>query len=54
MTEAYISERMAYTKEWLKHTDLYDYEIENVEGKLIETIDNVESLIREIAGLDKK
>jgi guanylate kinase len=46
VTDAYIEERMAYTKEWFMHTDIYDITVENVEGKLIETIDQVEEIIR--------
>lgn len=44
-TEAFIRERMEYTKEWLKHTDIYDYAIENEEGKLDQTIEKVAFLI---------
>lgn len=46
VTEAYIQERMEYTKEWLKHTDIYDYIVYNEENKLEETIDHVEAIIR--------
>lgn len=49
VTDAYISERMAYTKEWLKHTDMYDVTVENEEGKLIETIEVVEDIIRNVS-----
>lgn len=49
VTDAYIAERMAYTKEWLKHTDMYDITVENEEGKLIETIAVVEDIIRDVA-----
>lgn len=44
-TEAFIKERMDYTKEWLKHTDIYDHIIENEEGKLDQTIEKVATLI---------
>ena len=37
-TEAFLQERLAYTKEWLKHSDIYDYIVENEEGKLDEAI----------------
>lgn len=47
VTEAFIRERMEYTKEWLKHTDIYDYTIENEEGKLEQTIEKVAGLIEE-------
>ncbi len=46
VTEAYIQERMEYTKEWLKHTDIYDYIVYNEENKLEETITHVEAIIR--------
>ncbi len=45
VTEAFIKERMDYTREWLKHTDIYDYIIENEEGKLDQTIEKVAALI---------
>ncbi len=44
--EDFIRERMEYTKEWLKHTDIYDYTIENTEGKLEETIEQAARIIR--------
>jgi guanylate kinase len=45
VSEAYIQERMAYTREWLKHTDMYDYAVVNEEGRLEETIERVRSII---------
>ncbi len=47
VSEEFIQERMEYTKEWLKHTDMYDYTVINHQGKLDEAI-------REIAGILKK
>ncbi len=47
VTEEFIQERMEYTKEWLKHTDIYDYTVINHQGKLDEAI-------REIAQILKK
>lgn len=47
VSEDFIQERMEYTKEWLKHTDMYDYTVINRQGKLDEAI-------REIAGILKK
>lgn len=41
----YIKERMVYTKEWLKHKDIYDYEVINYENKLNETIDRAREII---------
>jgi guanylate kinase len=46
LTEDYIAERMAYTREWLKHTDIYDYIVENAQGKLEEAIREVSAIIK--------
>ncbi|MFZ2299547.1 MAG: guanylate kinase [Candidatus Moraniibacteriota bacterium] len=48
-TEKYIRERMEYTKEWLNHTDIYDYQIENEQGRLDEAIQKVAAIIKEHA-----
>lgn len=53
VSEAYIAERMAYTKEWLKHVDIYDYQVENEEGKLDHTIEEIAGIIRSHSGIDK-
>lgn len=45
--EAYFEERMAYTREWLNHLDIYDYQVENEEGKLAETIEQVAKIIQQ-------
>ncbi len=48
-TEEFVRQRMDYTKEWLKHKDIYDYEVVNYEGKLDETVEEVKGIIlREI------
>lgn len=44
-SETFLQERMAYSKEWLKHTDLYDYVIENEQGKLDQAIQAVRDII---------
>lgn len=49
--EDYIRERMAYTEEWLKHTDIYDHTIENEEGGLDEAIQKALAIIRTHATL---
>jgi len=41
----YIKERMEYTKEWMKHENIYDYKVINEEGKLEETIKKVAEII---------
>lgn len=45
-TEDYIAERMAYTKEWLKHTNIYDYTVTNEQGKLDQTIQAALAIIK--------
>ncbi|HLC95230.1 MAG TPA: hypothetical protein VJH89_01965 [Patescibacteria group bacterium] len=50
-TEQYIQERMQYTKEWLKHSDIYDYTVHNEQGKLDETIQQVYSIIKKHTAL---
>jgi len=44
-SEQYVKERMEYTKEWLKHTDIYDYTVINEEGRLNEAIEKVAEII---------
>jgi guanylate kinase len=45
VTDEYVAERMAYTKEWLRHTDIYDYTVENVQGGLDDSIEEVRQII---------
>ncbi len=45
--ESYFQERMDYTREWLKHLDIYDYVVENEEGKLKQTIEQVATIIKQ-------
>jgi guanylate kinase len=42
----YLEERIRYTKEWMKHEDIYDYKVTNEEGKLDETIQKVADIIQ--------
>lgn len=44
-SEEYFQERMDYTREWLKHLDIYDYRVENEEGKLEASVEAVRSII---------
>lgn len=44
--EKLLAERMAYTKEWLKHADIYDYVIKNEEGKLDQAIEEAIAIIQ--------
>ncbi|MFH1254983.1 MAG: guanylate kinase [bacterium] len=46
VTEEFVRERLEYTKQWLKHLDIYDYIVENQEGKLNQTIGNVAKIIK--------
>ena len=46
VSDAYVAERMAYTKEWLKHTDIYDYTIINKEGRLDEAVRQAQNIIQ--------
>ncbi len=46
VSEAFIQERMEYTKEWLKHQDIYDYRVINHQGKLDEAIDEVVAILK--------
>jgi len=43
----YFLERMEYTREWLKHTDIYDYTIKNEEGELDKSINQVSLIIKQ-------
>lgn len=44
-SEEFIRERMEYTREFLRHTDIYDYRIENEENKLDEAVAKVKAII---------
>ena len=44
-SKKFVEERMIYTKEWLKHKDIYDYEVVNYEGKLDEAVEEVKGII---------
>ena len=46
VTDEYIQERMEYTKEWLKHEDIYDHKVINYQGKLDETIKQVADILK--------
>jgi len=56
VTEEYVVSRTAYTKEWLKHKDIYDYEVINEENRLAKAIKEVAEIIKANIGqiLDKK
>jgi guanylate kinase len=46
-SEAYLKERMEYTKEWLKHEDIYDFKVVNADGELDLAIKKVADFISE-------
>jgi len=45
-TSKYLKERIAYTREWMKHENIYDYKVINEEGKLNKTILSVVKIIQ--------
>lgn len=46
ITDAFIKERMDYTKQFLKHKNIYDYKVENKEGELNKAIKDVAKIIK--------
>jgi guanylate kinase len=46
VSDKFIEERMEYTKEWLKHEDIYDYKVINHQGKLNEAIQEVAEILK--------
>lgn len=46
VSDEYIKERMEYTKEWMKHQDIYDYKVVNEERKLDEAIKETAEIIQ--------
>lgn len=44
-SEASLRERMSYSREYLNHTDLYDFVVKNQDGKLEEAIQKVFHII---------
>lgn len=47
--EQYFTERLSYAKEWLEHVDIYDYIVENEQGKLEQAVEEVKHLLRKHA-----
>ncbi|HRZ95007.1 MAG TPA: hypothetical protein P5262_00340 [Candidatus Moranbacteria bacterium] len=45
VSKEYLKERMEYTKEWMKHEDIYDYKVVNEEGKLDKAVEKVAKII---------
>ncbi len=46
ITDAFIKERMDYTKQFLKHKNIYDYKIINKEGELNKAVNDVVKIIK--------
>lgn len=49
----FINARIDYAKGWYENRNIFDYEIENKEGKLYETIEKVASIIKGKINIDK-
>ena len=45
-SEEYFRERMEYSREWLKHRDIYDYEVVNNADMLDKAINDVAEIIK--------
>lgn len=50
--DGFIAERLAYAKGWYENKEAFDYEVENAQGKLEDTIDQVEAIIRKELSLN--
>ncbi len=46
VADEFVAERMRYTKEWLAHKDMYDYEIMNLDGELDDAILKVFNILK--------
>ena len=54
VTEEFVAARLSHAKGWFEHKAIFDYEVENKEGKLAETIAAVHAIITKELMLDKK
>ncbi len=45
VSEEYVRERMEYSREWMKHTELYDYTVVNRTGRLQDAVAKVVAII---------
>ncbi|MBA3046888.1 hypothetical protein KKC83_02305 [Patescibacteria group bacterium] len=48
LSEEFIKERMDYTKQFLKHANIYDYKIINEEDKLNNAVSKVQKIIKTV------
>ncbi|MBU4257146.1 guanylate kinase [Patescibacteria group bacterium] len=46
VSEKFIKERMDYTKQFLKHKNIYDYKVINKEGELNKAVNDVAKIIK--------
>ena len=53
VSDEYIAERREYTREWLKHSHIYDYAVINKQGLLHEAIAEVVDILRKEQYLSK-
>lgn len=51
--DAFIAERLAYAQGWFDHRHIFDYEVENKQGRLDQTVDKIEAIIRKELALDR-
>jgi guanylate kinase len=47
VSQEYLDERMEYTKEWMKHENIYNFKVVNEEGELDKAIKKVAEIIKE-------
>ena len=46
VSDEFVRTRMEYTKEWLRHEDIYDYKVINHQGKLDDAIKEVVAILK--------
>lgn len=52
MTPQEVEDRMEYSKKWMEHKDIYDYEVDNSDGQLNVAISRIKEIIQKFA-IDK-
>jgi guanylate kinase len=53
-SEDFIKSRLDYAKGWFENENIFNYKIENKEGKLDETVKKVADIIKKEINIDKK
>ncbi len=51
VTDEFVRERMEYTKGYFDHADAYDFQVENAQGKLQDTIQKILQIIQQVTGV---